>query len=106
MKSFTFPGPTSWLIVFVFAFFIISCNNNKTVTLEAGSLSLSFDKSGNLTAIKGLKGNDYLPKGEKAPLLTLRVKGKYEMGIPKKKTTISVKIIDMLGEEVLVTKEI
>jgi hypothetical protein len=90
MKSFTFPGPTSWLIVFVLAFSIISCNNNKTVTLEAGSLSLSFDKSGNLTAIKGLKGNDYLPKGEKAPLLTLRVKGKYEKptSLVKKEDTL------------------
>jgi len=34
------------------------------------------------------------------------VEGKYEIDIPKKKTTIAVKIIDMLGEEVLVTKEI
>ena len=34
------------------------------------------------------------------------VKGKYEIEIPKKKTTIAVKIIDMLGEEVLINKEI
>lgn len=34
------------------------------------------------------------------------VKGKYEIDIPKKKTIIAVKIIDMLGEEVLITKEI
>ncbi len=32
--------------------------------------------------------------------------GKYELEIPKKKTTIAVKIIDMLGEEVLITEEI
>ena len=34
------------------------------------------------------------------------VQGKYEFGIPKNKTTVAVKIIDMLGEEVLITKEI
>ena len=34
------------------------------------------------------------------------VERKYEIEIPKEKTTIAVKIIDMLGEEVLVTKEI
>lgn len=34
------------------------------------------------------------------------VEGKYEIEIPKGKTKIAVKIIDMLGEEVLVTKEI
>jgi len=34
------------------------------------------------------------------------VKGKYELEIPKKKTKVAVKIIDMLGEEVLVTKEV
>ena len=34
------------------------------------------------------------------------VGGKYELDILKKKTTIAVKIIDMLGEEVLITEEI
>ncbi len=34
------------------------------------------------------------------------VEGKYELDIPKKKTTIAVKIIDMLGEEALITEEI
>lgn len=34
------------------------------------------------------------------------VKGKYEVEISEKKTTIAVKIIDMLGEEVLITKKI
>jgi len=34
------------------------------------------------------------------------VKGKYELEIPKKKTKVAIKIIDMLGEEVLVTKEV
>jgi hypothetical protein len=34
------------------------------------------------------------------------VKGKYEIETPKKKTKIAVKIVDMLGEEVLVVKEI
>jgi len=34
------------------------------------------------------------------------VEGKYELDIPKKKTTIAVKIIDMLGEEVLINEEI
>ena len=34
------------------------------------------------------------------------VKGKYELEIPKKKAKVAVKIIDMLGEEVLVTKEV
>lgn len=34
------------------------------------------------------------------------VDGKYELDIPKKKTTIALKIIDMLGEEVLVSVEI
>jgi len=34
------------------------------------------------------------------------VEGKYEVEIPKKETTIAVKIIDMLGEEVLIIKEI
>ena len=34
------------------------------------------------------------------------VKGEYELEIPKKKTKVAVKIIDMLGEEVLVTKEV
>lgn len=34
------------------------------------------------------------------------VKGKYEIEIPKKKTRVAVKIIDMLGEEVLFVKEI
>jgi len=34
------------------------------------------------------------------------ITGKYEVEIQKDKTTVAVKIIDMLGEEVLVTKEI
>jgi len=34
------------------------------------------------------------------------VKGKYELEIPKTKTTVAVKIIDMLGEEVIITKKI
>lgn len=34
------------------------------------------------------------------------VKGHYELDIPKTKTTIAVKIIDMLGEEIPVTKQI
>jgi DNA modification methylase len=34
------------------------------------------------------------------------VKGKYEIEIPKEKTKVAVKIVDMLGEEVLVVKEI
>jgi len=34
------------------------------------------------------------------------VKGKYEIEIPESKTKVSVKIIDMLGEEVLITEEI
>lgn len=34
------------------------------------------------------------------------IKGEYEIEIPKNKTKIAVKIIDMLGEEVLITKEI
>ncbi|QSR86956.1 site-specific DNA-methyltransferase [Candidatus Methylacidiphilum infernorum] len=34
------------------------------------------------------------------------VTGHYEVEIPKSNTTIAVKIIDMLGEEVLVTKEV
>ncbi len=32
------------------------------------------------------------------------VSGSYELDAPKKETTVAVKIIDMLGEEVLVTK--
>lgn len=34
------------------------------------------------------------------------IKGKYELEIPKTKTKIAVKIVDMLGEEILVNKEI
>jgi hypothetical protein len=34
------------------------------------------------------------------------IKSKYELEIPKSKTKIAVKIVDMLGEEVLVIKEI
>jgi len=34
------------------------------------------------------------------------VKGKYEFKIPKDKTKIAVKIVDMLGEETIITKEI
>ena len=34
------------------------------------------------------------------------VKGKYEIEIPKKKAKIAVKIIDMLGEEVLIVEEL
>lgn len=34
------------------------------------------------------------------------VKGKYEIEIPKKKVRVAVKIIDMLGEEILFVKEI
>jgi DNA modification methylase len=34
------------------------------------------------------------------------IEGKYELEIPKKETTIAVKIIDMLGEEAIVAKEI
>jgi len=34
------------------------------------------------------------------------IKGKYELEITKNKTKIAVKIVDMLGEEVLITKEI
>lgn len=32
------------------------------------------------------------------------MKGTYELPAPKGKTTVAVKIVDMLGEEVLVTK--
>lgn len=34
------------------------------------------------------------------------IQGKYELGIPKNKLTVAVKIVDMLGEEVLAIKEI
>jgi len=34
------------------------------------------------------------------------VKGKYEIEIPKSKTNVAVKIIDMLGEEILISKEV
>ncbi|HEX9659587.1 MAG TPA: site-specific DNA-methyltransferase, partial [Rhodothermales bacterium] len=34
------------------------------------------------------------------------VKGTYELAPPKGKTTVAVKIVDMLGEEVLVTKQV
>lgn len=34
------------------------------------------------------------------------VSGTYELDAPKAKTTVSVKIVDMLGEEVLVTKHV
>jgi len=34
------------------------------------------------------------------------IKGKYELEIPKNKTTVAVKIIDMLGGELIITKEI
>ncbi|HOW13056.1 MAG TPA: site-specific DNA-methyltransferase [Candidatus Pacearchaeota archaeon] len=34
------------------------------------------------------------------------IKGKYELEIPKEKTKVAVKIVDMLGEEVLINKEI
>ena len=34
------------------------------------------------------------------------VKGKYDLPAPKGKTTVAVKIVDMLGEEVLVTREV
>lgn len=34
------------------------------------------------------------------------IKGKYEIEIPKDKTTVAVKVIDMLGEEVLFVKEL
>jgi len=34
------------------------------------------------------------------------VKGKYELEIPKTKTKIAIKIVDMLGEEVIIVKEV
>jgi hypothetical protein len=34
------------------------------------------------------------------------VTGKYELPAPDGRTTVAVKIIDMLGEEVLITKEV
>lgn len=34
------------------------------------------------------------------------ISGHYELEIPKKKATVAVKIIDMLGEETLTTKQI
>ena len=34
------------------------------------------------------------------------IKAKYELDIPKKKSTIAVKIIDMLGEELIITNQI
>jgi len=34
------------------------------------------------------------------------IKGKYELEIPKSKTKIAVKIVDMLGEEIVIAKEI
>ncbi|MHA1372593.1 MAG: site-specific DNA-methyltransferase, partial [Promethearchaeota archaeon] len=34
------------------------------------------------------------------------IKAKYELEIPKDKTTVAIKIIDMLGEELIITKEI
>jgi DNA modification methylase len=34
------------------------------------------------------------------------IKGKYELEIPKSETKIAVKIVDMLGEEVLIVKEV
>jgi len=38
--------------------------------------------------------------------ITDLVKGKYEIEIPKKKAKIAVKIIDMLGKEVLIVEEV
>lgn len=34
------------------------------------------------------------------------IKGKYELVISKEKTKVAVKIVDMLGEELLTTREI
>jgi len=34
------------------------------------------------------------------------VEGAYELDAPSGKTTVAVKIVDMLGEEVVVTKEV
>jgi hypothetical protein len=34
------------------------------------------------------------------------VAGEYEVPISKEKTTVAVKIVDMLGEEVLITREV
>ena len=34
------------------------------------------------------------------------VTGKYELPAPDGRTTVAVKIIDMLGEELLITKEV
>lgn len=34
------------------------------------------------------------------------VTGRYAIDVPKGKTTVAVKIIDMLGEETLITKEV
>lgn len=34
------------------------------------------------------------------------VKGTYELASPSVRTTVAVKIVDMLGEEVLVTREV
>ena len=36
----------------------------------------------------------------------LVVEGKYEIPAPKGKTIVAVKIVDMLGEEMLITKEV
>ena len=71
-------NPILWLII-ITTLTVSSCNHNSKTVLKAGALSLTFDKTGNLIAIKGLQNNkNYLPKNKTAPLLAIKINGKYE----------------------------
>ena len=58
----------------------LSCNRKDSlITFESKTVKLQFDKTGELKAIIDKeKGENYLPKGEKSFLLSIRIKGVYE----------------------------
>ncbi len=56
-----------------------SCNNPRHIRIASESLQLEFDPAAKLTAITDKHtGKNYLPHGETAPLLSIRIHGTYE----------------------------
>ena len=72
----------NYTLLFIGALLLLSlsCNRKDSlITFESKTVKLQFDKTGELKAIIDKeKGKNYLPKGEKSFLLSIRITGDYE----------------------------
>lgn len=56
-----------------------ACGDKTLVTFETDAFQLKLDGSGNVTSLADIKNNkEYIAAGEQAPLLAIRIDGKYE----------------------------